>query len=55
ERQIALTKTQALASVNEIAVATAGAIVGKLLGQEATPDEVRRALPAQRPNRRELV
>ncbi len=47
ERQIAQTKTRALASVNDIAVATAGAIVGKLLGQEATPEEVRRALPAQ--------
>ena len=47
ERQIAENKKRALTSVNEIAAATAGAIVGKLLGQEATPDEVRRALPTQ--------
>ena len=47
ERQIADNKKRALTSVNEIAASTAGAIVGKLLGQDATPDEVRRALPAQ--------
>lgn len=47
EQQIAENKKRALTSVNDIAAATAGAIVGKLLGQDATPDEVRRALPAQ--------
>jgi F-type H+-transporting ATPase subunit b len=44
ERQIGETKARALAGVSEIASATVGAIVGKLLGQEATPDEVQRAL-----------
>jgi F-type H+-transporting ATPase subunit b len=37
-------KSKALASVNEIAAETAAAVVAKLLGQEASPDEVRRAL-----------
>jgi F-type H+-transporting ATPase subunit b len=44
ETRIAATKTKALASVNEIAASTAAAIVGKLIGQDATADEVKRAL-----------
>jgi F-type H+-transporting ATPase subunit b len=44
ETRIAATKSKALASVNEIAASTAAAIVGKLIGQDATADEVKRAL-----------
>ena len=46
EKQIAETKNRALAGVNQIAADTAGAIVAKLIGQEPTPDELRRALSA---------
>ena len=46
EKQIAETKTRALAGVNQIAADTAGAIVAKLIGQEPTPDELKRALSA---------
>jgi F-type H+-transporting ATPase subunit b len=48
EKQIAETKARALAGVNQIAADTAGAIVAKLIGQEPTPDELKRALAAQR-------
>jgi F-type H+-transporting ATPase subunit b len=44
EARIAATKNKALASVNDIASATAGAIVSRLLGHEATPEEIKRAL-----------
>jgi F-type H+-transporting ATPase subunit b len=44
ETRIAATKAKALASVNEIAAGTASAVVGRLLGQDATPDEVAKAL-----------
>lgn len=44
ERRIADSKNRALSSVGEIAAATAGAIVGRLIGSEPSPDEVRRAL-----------
>jgi F-type H+-transporting ATPase subunit b len=44
EARIAATKDKALASVNDIALGTAGAIVGRLLGDEPGPEEVRRAL-----------
>jgi len=47
EKQIAETKAKALAGVDQIAAETANAIVAKLIGQEATPDEVRRALAPQ--------
>lgn len=47
EKQIAETKARALAGVNEIAAETASAIVTKLIGQEASADEVRRALSRQ--------
>ena len=46
EKQIAETKTRALAGVRQIAADTAGAIVAKLIGQEPTPDELERALSA---------
>ena len=44
ETRIAATKTKALASVNDIAASTAAAIVSQLIGHDATPDEVKRAL-----------
>jgi F-type H+-transporting ATPase subunit b len=44
EARIAATKTKALASVNEIAAETAATIVGRFTGQDATADEVKRAL-----------
>lgn len=47
EKQIAETKARALAGVNEIAAETASAIVAKLIGQEASADELRRALSPQ--------
>jgi F-type H+-transporting ATPase subunit b len=40
------TKTRALASVNEIATDIAGAIVTKLIGNEVSKDDVKRALAA---------
>ena len=47
EKQIAQTKARALAGVNQIAAETAGAIVAKLIGQEPTPDEIKRAFSAR--------
>ena len=44
ETRIAATKTKALASVNEIAAATAAAIVAKLVGHDSTAEELKRAL-----------
>lgn len=46
ERRIAVTKTKALTHVAEIAAATAGAVVAKLLGVPASPEEIRVALVA---------
>lgn len=46
EGQIAETKARALAGVNQIAADTAGAIVAKLIGQEPTPDDLKRAFAA---------
>lgn len=43
EARIAASKSRALAGVEEIARDTAGAIVGKLLGEGASPDEIRGA------------
>ncbi len=45
EGRIAAAKSKALASVNDIAAETAGAIVARILGQSAGADEVRQALP----------
>jgi F-type H+-transporting ATPase subunit b len=47
EKQIAETKARALSGVNQIAADTAGAIVAKLIGQDPTPDELKRAFSAQ--------
>ena len=44
EARIAATKNKALASVNDIAASTASAIVGRLIGLDATTDEIKRAL-----------
>ena len=48
EKLIADGKTRALASVNDIATETATAIVGKLLGRDVSPDEIRKALAADK-------
>jgi F-type H+-transporting ATPase subunit b len=45
EARIGAMKSKALASVNDIAVTTAAAIVGRLTGTEPGPEEVKRALP----------
>lgn len=44
EVRISATKAKALASVNDIAAGAAAAIVGRLIGQDATADEIKRAL-----------
>ncbi|MGQ0456416.1 MAG: F0F1 ATP synthase subunit B [Hyphomicrobium sp.] len=44
EARIAATKAKALASVSEIAADTAAAIVGKLIGQDVSPADVKAAL-----------
>lgn len=44
ETRIAATKTKALSAVSSIAAETAGAIVSKLIGQNVTPDEVKKVL-----------
>ena len=47
EKRIHENKTRALASVNDIAVDTAGSIVSKLLGRDVPVDEIRTALSAR--------
>ncbi len=44
EGRIANTKAKALQSVNDIAAETASAVVGKLLGEEVSPAEVKKVL-----------
>ena len=44
ETRISATKSKALASVDEIAAETASAVVGKLLGEEVSPAEVKKVL-----------
>ena len=44
EGRIANTKAKALQSVNDIAAETASAVIGKLLGQEVSPAEVKKVL-----------
>jgi F-type H+-transporting ATPase subunit b len=44
EERIAQNRARAMAGVGDIAGETAGAIVAKLIGKEASPDEVKRAL-----------
>jgi F-type H+-transporting ATPase subunit b len=46
EARIAATKAKALSSVNEIAAETANAVVAKLIGTNATPEEIKKALHA---------
>jgi F-type H+-transporting ATPase subunit b len=44
EARISSTKTKALASVNDVAADTAGAMVKQLIGADVSADEVKRAL-----------
>ena len=44
ETRISGMKTKALASVNEIAADTAGALISKILGQDISADEIKKAL-----------
>lgn len=44
EKRIGESKSKALAVVNEIAADTAGAVVSKLIGQNVSADEVKKAL-----------
>jgi len=44
EKTIADTKARALANVGEIAIETTGAIIERLIGEQATPDEIRAVL-----------
>jgi F-type H+-transporting ATPase subunit b len=44
ETRINATKTKALASVNEIAVETAGAVLNKLIGETVSADEIKKAM-----------
>jgi len=44
EARIAASKNKALASVNDIAMGTAAAVVAKLIGHEPSADELRKAL-----------
>ncbi len=44
ESRITATKSKAMASIGEIASDIAGAVVGKLTGSDATPEEVKKAL-----------
>jgi F-type H+-transporting ATPase subunit b len=44
EARISATKSKALASVDEIAAETASAVVGKLLGADVSPAEVKKVL-----------
>ena len=49
EARISTLKTRALAGINDIATDTAGAIVNRLIGQDATPEELSRALTSIKP------
>ncbi|MCB1485079.1 MAG: F0F1 ATP synthase subunit B [Hyphomicrobiaceae bacterium] len=44
EQRIAATKTKALSAVNDIAADTAGAVVSKLIGQNVSADDIKKAL-----------
>lgn len=47
EKRIGDTKARALASVNDIAVDTAGAIVSRLIGKDVPADEIKKALASK--------
>lgn len=49
EARISTLKSRALAGINDIAADTAGAIVNRLIGQDASADEIRKALAAATP------
>jgi F-type H+-transporting ATPase subunit b len=44
ESRIAATKAKALTSVDDIAAETASAVIGKLLGEDVSPAEVKKVL-----------
>ena len=44
EKRISATKTKALSAVNDIATDTAGAVISKLIGQDVSLDDIRKAL-----------
>ncbi|MGE0054205.1 MAG: F0F1 ATP synthase subunit B [Hyphomicrobium sp.] len=44
EQRIAATKTKALSAVNDIAADAAGAVVSKLIGQNVSADDIKKAL-----------
>lgn len=44
ESRIAATKTKALASVSEIALETAGAVLNKLIGENVSAEEIKKAM-----------
>jgi len=46
EVRITATKQKALASVNDVAAETAGAVVKQLIGADVSPEEVKRAMSA---------
>ena len=46
EERISATRSKAMASVNEIASDVAASVVAKLIGKDATADEIRQALAA---------
>ena len=46
EKRIVESKSKALSAVNDIATDTAGAIVSKLIGQNVSADDVKKALNA---------
>jgi F-type H+-transporting ATPase subunit b len=48
EKRIEATKTRALASVNEIAIDTAGAIVARLIGKDVPAAEIQAALAGEK-------
>lgn len=49
DARISTLKTRALAGINDIAADTAGAIVNRLIGQDANADEIRKALATVKP------
>ncbi len=44
EKRIAATKTKALTAISDIAAETAGAVISKLIGQDVSLDDIKKAL-----------
>ncbi len=49
DARIGTLKTRALAGINDIAADTAGAVVNRLIGQDASADEIAKALASLKP------